>query len=52
MVMEIITTIEQQKEVYAALKNNKESVERWESLMRIVAGLNDKTIAVIKGEDE
>lgn len=46
---EIITSIEQQKEVYKALKNNQEALERWEGMMRIV-GMTDENIALIKRE--
>lgn len=46
---EIITSIEQQKEVYKALKNNQEALERWEGMMRIV-GMTDENIALIKLE--
>ena len=47
---EIITSIEQQKEVYAALKNNQEALERWESMMRMLA-MTEENIALIKGEN-
>jgi hypothetical protein len=50
--IEILTTLEQQMEVYAALKSDKEAVARWEVLMRVLAGLDDNQIKLIKGDED
>lgn len=47
----IITTVEQQREVYAALKDNPKTAANWEFMARNIIGFDEETIAQIKGED-
>lgn len=46
---EIITSIEQQREIYKALKNNPDALGRWENMMRML-GVAEESIQLIKGE--
>ena len=50
--IEIVTTLEQQMEVYAAIKDDREAVARWESLLRVLAGVDDSQIKLIKGDED
>lgn len=47
----IITTLSQQFEVYQAIKDKPELVERWEILMRAFE-MTDEEFALIKGENK
>jgi hypothetical protein len=45
--IQIVMGANQPKEIYEGLKGNKESLERWEQLMRIF-GLSENEITLIK----
>ena len=47
----IITTLSQQFEVYAAIKDDPERVRNWEILMKAF-GMTDEEFALIKGEQK
>jgi hypothetical protein len=47
----VITSIEQQRDVYKALKNNPDALGRWENMMRML-GMTEESIELIKGENE
>jgi hypothetical protein len=49
--IQIVMGANQPREIYEALKGNKESLERWEQLMRVF-GLSESEIALIKGEQK
>ena len=47
----IITTLSQQFEVYATIKDDPELVKNWEILMKAF-GMTDEEFALIKGEQK
>jgi hypothetical protein len=47
--IKIIMGANQPREIYEGLKDDPETLKRWEELMKIV-GLSEKEIAAIKGE--
>jgi hypothetical protein len=47
--IQIVMGANQPREIYEGLKGNKESLERWEQLMRIF-GVSESEITQIKGE--
>lgn len=47
----IVTTLDQQFEVYQAIKDNPQSVKNWEILMKAF-GMTDEEFALIKGEQK
>lgn len=49
--IQIITTLDQQFEVYEVIKNDPERVKNWEILMKAF-DMTDEEFALIKGEQK